>query len=190
MSTSRRRLATASAAIALALPAAAAAPATAAHDTKLPAAAAQQPVPDIADADFLAQAAQANRFEIVSGQLAKRRARSPVVRALAKVFVRHHKKALAEGAAVAAKLGIAPPEGVSPKQQATLDALARLDGRRFDRAWLKAQLAAHVEAVTLHLRGALNGDTQDVRTLAILALPIVSQHLGQLTVVAPASRHH
>jgi putative membrane protein len=190
MMTSRRRLATASAAIALALPAAAASPATAAHQPKLPAATAQQPVPDITDADFLAQAAQGNRFEIASGQLAKRRARSPIVRALAKEFVRHHKQALAEGTAVAAKLGIAPPAGVNPKQQATLDTLARLDGRRFDRAWLKAQLAAHVESVALHLRGALNGDTQDVRTLAILALPVVSQHLGQLTVAARAKRHH
>jgi putative membrane protein len=150
---------------------------------------AQQPVPDITDADFLAQAAQANRFEIASGQLTKRRARSRVVRALGKMFVKDHTAALAEGTAVAAKLGIAPPEGVNPKQQATLDALARLKGRRFDRAWLKAQLAAHVEAVALHLRGALNGDTQDVRTLAILALPVVSQHLGELTVIVPATRH-
>ncbi len=190
MTTSRRRLATVSAAIAIAVPAAAASPATAAHDRELPGATAQQPVPDITDADFLAQAAQANRFEIASGQLTKRRARSPVVRALGKLFVKHHKQALAQGAAVAAKLGIVPPEGLNPKQQATLDALARREGRGFDRAWLKAQLAAHLEAVALHLRGALNGDTQDVRTLAIVALPVVSQHLGQLTVVAPAKRHH
>ena len=190
MTPSRRRLAAVSVAIAAALPAAAASPATAAHEAKLPAATAQQPVPDIADADFLGQAAQANRFEIVSGQLAKRRARSRIVRALGKMFVKDHTKALAEGAAVAAKLGVTPPEGLNPKQQATVDALARLHGRRFDRAWLKAQLAAHVEAVALHLRGALNGDTPDVRTLAILALPVVSQHLGELTVVAPAARHH
>lgn len=190
MLTSRRRLATATVALAVALPATAASPALAERAAPAPHAVTQQPVPDISDADFLAQAAQANRFEIVSGQLAKQRARSRVVRTLARMFVKDHTKALAAGAAVAAKLGITPPAGLNPQQQATVDLLARLSGRRFDRAWLRAQLAAHVQAVALHLRGALNGDTQDVRTLAILALPVVSQHLGELTIVTPRKHRH
>ena len=155
----------------------------------VPAAANAQQVPDITDAEFLGQAAQANRFEIVTGALAQERARSRTVRALGKMFKVDHTAALAKGSAVAAKLGITPPAGLNPAQQKTADALAKLRGRKFDRAWLKAQLAAHVEAVALHLRGALNGDTVDVRTLAITALPVVSQHLGELTVVAGEKRH-
>jgi putative membrane protein len=188
MFTQRRRLALAGVAIALAVPAAAASPAVA--DRAGTPAVTQQSVPDITDPDFLAQAAQANQFEIVTGRLAKQRAHSRVVRALGRMFVRDHTKALAEGAAVAAKLGITPPAGLTPDQQQVAEALADLRGRRFDRAWLKAQLAAHVQAVALHLRGALNGDTPDVRTLAILALPVVSQHLGELTVVTPTRHHH
>ena len=106
------------------------------------------------------------------------------------MFKVDHTAALAKGAAVAAKLGIPVPAGVNPAQQRTIDVLAKLRGRRFDRAWLKAQLGAHTQAVALHLRGALTGDTADVRTLATLALPVVSQHLGELTVVAGKRHHH
>ena len=155
-----------------------------------PAAARAQQVPDITDAAFLGQAAQANRFEIVSGALAQQRARSRTVRSLGKMFKVDHTAALAKGSAVAAKLGIPVPAGLNPAQQRTVDVLAKLRGRRFDRAWLKAQLGAHTQAVALHLRGALTGDTADVRTLATLALPVVSQHLGELTVVAGKRHHH
>jgi len=149
----------------------------------LPAAANAQQVPDITDADFLSQAAQSNRFEIVTGALAQQRGRTRTVRALGRMFKVDHTAALAQGSAVAAKLGITPPAGLNPVQQKIADALAKLRGRKFDRAWLRAQLVAHLQAVALHLRGALNGDTADVRTLAITALPVVSQHLGELRVV-------
>jgi predicted outer membrane protein len=185
MLTSRRRLATAAVAIGLVLPAGAAAPALADHHPT-PAGQTQQQVPDITDADFLGQAAQANRFEILTGQLAKQRSHTRIVRSLGKMFVKDHTAALAQGTAVAAKLGITPPAGLNAQQQASYDKLRTLHGRKFDRAWLKAQLEAHVQAVALHLRGALTGDTPDVRTLAILALPVVSQHLGELKVVAKA----
>src|SRR5215218_6122158 len=139
-------------------------------------AAAQSP-PDITDADFLAQAAQANQFEIVTGRQAAKRGRSHAVRMLGRMFVKHHTAQLQAGAQVAAKLGITPPAGPSAAQAQTAARLAGLRGRRFDRAWLKAQLAAHRQAVVLHLAGALTGDTADVRTLAILGLPVVSEHL-------------
>jgi len=146
-----------------------------------PAGAAAQQVPDITDADFLGQAAQSNRFEIVTGKLAAQRGKSRAVRRLGRQFAVHHTAALEQGAAVAAKLGITPPEGLNPQQQAIAEALADRRGRSFDRAWLKAQLVAHEQAVALHLRGALTGDTADVRTLAITGLPVVAGHLGELS---------
>jgi putative membrane protein len=109
------------------------------------------------------------------------------------MLVRDHTAALAKGAAVTKQLGIPVPEGISPAQQAQVDRLSRLRGRRFDRAWLKAQKLAHVKAVTLHLRGALTGDTQAVRDLAIDGLPIVTRHLSevlQLLRGGEAGHHH
>ena len=147
------------------------------------AASAQAPPPDITDAAFLAAAAQSNRFEIITGDLASKRGKHRVVRRLGRQFEKHHTMALADGAKVAAKLGIPVPGGVNAEQAAAIDKLRDLRGRRFDRAWLKAQLVAHEQAVVLHQRAALNGDTADVRTLAVLALPVVSVHLGELLAV-------
>jgi putative membrane protein len=144
---------------------------------------AAQQVPDITDAAFLAQAAQSNQFEIVTGRLATQRARTRVVRRLGRQFVEHHTAQLRLGAAVAAKLGIQAPPTLNPRQQAIVDRLERRRGLRFDRAWLKAQLVAHEEALALHLAGALTGDTPDVRTLAITGLPVVATHLGELRVL-------
>jgi putative membrane protein len=129
---------------------------------------------------FLTKAAQANRFEIVSGQLAQTRAASAEVKALGAMFVAHHTDLLAKGSAVAAQLGIAVPEGLSPRQQATVDALQQLSGDAFDHAWLRAQIAAHRQALGLALRGAIRGDRPEIRTLAQGALPVITMHYGEL----------
>ena len=70
--------------------------------------------------------------------------------------------------------------------------MSQLSGRRFDRAWLKAQELAHVQAVNLHLRGALYGDSQAVRDLAIAGLPVVTRHLSEVLQIlrgGSAGRH-
>jgi putative membrane protein len=144
---------------------------------------------DITDAQFLTEAAFSNRFEIVTGQLAQQRAASADVKALGAMFVQDHTAALAKGAAVAQQLGIAVPEGLSPRQQAQVDLLSRLEGERFDRAWIRAQLTAHVKAVNLHLRGAVYGDSQAVRDLAIEGLPIVTRHLSELVQLRGAANN-
>jgi putative membrane protein len=147
---------------------------------------------DITDARFLVKAAQSNRFEIITGQLAQQRATTAVVKELGAMFVQDHTAALAQGAAVAQQLGIAVPEGLSPAQQAQVDRLSQLEGRRFDRVWIKVQIHAHVKALKLHLRGALTGDSQAVRDLAISGLPVVTRHLSELLQVADGAggAHH
>jgi putative membrane protein len=148
---------------------------------------------DITDAQFLAKAAQANRFEILTGRLAVERGSAQVVKELGAMLVRDHTAALAQGAAVAQQLGIPVPEGISPAQQAQVDRLSRLQDRRFDRAWLKAQKLAHVKAIKLHLRGALTGDSQAVRDLAIAGLPVVTRHLSEVLQAkrgGEAGHHH
>ena len=181
MSTLSRRVATAGVMAGLMVgPAVASAPASTRDHHRHQAAGHRSIARDISDARFLAKAAQANRFEIETGQLAQQRGRSAAVKELGAMLVRDHTAALAKGAAVAKQLGIPVPEGISPAQQAQVDRLSRLDGRRFDRAWLKAQELAHIQAINLHLRGALYGDSQAVRDLAIDGLPVVTRHLSEV----------
>jgi putative membrane protein len=146
--------------------------------------------PPISAQEFLAKAAAANRFEIVTGELAQERARSAAVRALGAEFVRDHTALLAQGSAVAAQLGITVPEGLTPAQERIVARLARLTGRRFDRAWLAAQIAAHEQALALHLRGAIRGELPQIRTLALGGLPVVAHHYGELLDLVADHRGH
>ena len=52
---------------------------------------------DITDAEFLTKAAQSNRFEILTGELAQERASAAVVKELGAMLVRDHTAALAQG---------------------------------------------------------------------------------------------
>ena len=145
---------------------------------------------DITDAQFLGAAAQSNRFEIVTGQLAARRGDSRAVRRLGRQFARHHSTQLELGSAVAAKLGVSVPPGLAPARARDVQRLQRRRGHAFDRLWLTVQRAAHREAIALHLRGALTGDTTDVRTLAITGLPVIGQHFGELQATRGGHRGH
>jgi putative membrane protein len=139
---------------------------------------------DISDARYLRKTAASNQFEIVTGQLAQERASSDAIKALGAMFVAHHTAAQAQGAAVAAKLGIPVTPQLNPRQEAQVALLQRLSGKKFDYAWLAAQIYAHVQAINLQLRGAVNGDTQDVKELALANLPVVTRHLSELVAVA------
>jgi putative membrane protein len=139
---------------------------------------------------FLTKAAASNRFEIVTGELAQQRAASDDVKALGAMFVRDHTALLQKGAAVAAQLRITVPEGLTPKQQRTVGQLEQLSGKRFDRAWIAAQIAAHQDALKLTLRGTIRGERPEIRDLAAGALPVVAHHYGQLLDLSEGSGGH
>jgi putative membrane protein len=138
----------------------------------------------IAAEEFLNRAAAGNRFEIVTGRLAQERAESARIKALGEEFVRDHTRLLEKGAAVAAELGITVKDELTPKQARVVERLERLSGEDFDRAWVRAQLDAHREALALNLRGAIRGERPEIRELAQGALPVVTHHYGQLLDIA------
>jgi putative membrane protein len=129
---------------------------------------------------FLTQAAAGNQFEIATGKLAQQRAQSDAIKKLGGEFVRDHTTLLNKGSAVAAKLGIKVPQGLTPEQQKTVERLQQLTGTRFDQEWRAAQLDAHQQALTLLLRGAIRGEAPQIRTLALGGLPVVARHYGEL----------
>jgi putative membrane protein len=146
--------------------------------------------PPISAQAFLTQAAAANQFEIVTGQLAQERARSSEIKALGAQFVAHHTELLAQGRAVATQLAITVPETLTPAQQRIVDRLQQRSGKRFDRKWLKAQIKAHRKALALHFRGAIRGELPEIRTLAQGGLPIVAHHYGELLDLVPGHDRH
>ena len=139
---------------------------------------------------FLPKAAAGNRFEIVTGQLAQQRAQSDAVKALGAMFVTDHTAALQQVTQVAASLGVSLPPGLDPMQQAIVDRLQTLTGAEFDAAWLQAQIPAHRMALRLHLRAAIRGENDAIRTLGQNALPVITKHLAELLDIADNAGYH
>ena len=139
---------------------------------------------------FLPKAAAANRFEIVTGQLAQQRAQSDAVKALGAMFVTDHTAALQQVTQVAATLGITLPTGLDPVQQAIVERLQTLTGAEFDAAWIQAQIPAHRMALGLHLRAAIRGENDAIRMLGQNALPVITKHLAELLDLAANTGYH
>lgn len=140
----------------------------------------------ISAAEFLTLAAQSNRFEIASGQLAQERGTSTTVRELGAHFATEHTAVLQQITDLATALSITLPEGLGPRYQALYDRLATLSGATFDRVWLKVQWKVHKEALHLLLHGAICGDLSEIRALAQATLPAITRHLAELRIAVAA----
>ena len=99
----------------------------------VPAADAQAPPATPTEQAFLVGATQANLFEITTGTIAQRRARTAAVRRLGRLFVRHHTAMQAQVSAVAGTLGLTLPTALRPDQQALVGRLRQVRRATFDR---------------------------------------------------------
>jgi putative membrane protein len=140
----------------------------------------------VAAAFFLPKAATANRFEIVTGQLAQQKAQSSAIKDLGAMFVADHTAGLKAVTDAAAALGITLPSSLPPKQQAIVDQLSGLSGAEFDAAFVRVQIPAHLKALKLYLRAAIRGENEQVRTVGQGGLPVITKHLGELLDIAGA----
>ncbi len=129
-------------------------------------------------ATFVPTLAVANLFEIESSRLAISRSQSDEIKSFARRMVTDHEAAGDKFRKALTDAGIpVPPEKLDARHQAIMDKLKAADGADFDRAYLEAQLSAHVEAVDLVGGYAKNGDTPRLKALAADILPSLEGHL-------------
>ena len=97
------------------------------------------------DKDFLKKAAQGSNFEIKAGQLAQHKSTSDDVKQFGQKMVEDHTKLNQEMVPVAAQAGVAPPSGISKKDQKLYDSLAGKSGTDFDNAYIAHMVEDHTE---------------------------------------------
>ncbi|WP_232789164.1 DUF4142 domain-containing protein [Streptomyces odonnellii] len=165
--TAVRRMATA--AILVALTAVSAPPAFAAAPAEAPAA---------TDAPFLTTIHQANLAEIAAGEDAGKNARAACVKSVGARIVRDHRKLDAGVIALAGKLGVTLPAGLSEAQQEDLAAIqAKAGTHAYDTSWLADQATSHIAALALIDTEVKTGGNAEVRAAAAAARPVVATHL-------------
>jgi putative membrane protein len=130
-------------------------------------------------ADFVAEAATSDMFEIQSSQLAATLA-DPKAKEFAKTMVEDHTKTTGELKAMVAsgKVNVALPTGPTKSQQSMLDKLKTEKGADFTKQYASDQVSAHKDAVSLFERYAKGGDNDALKTWANATLPKLREHLS------------
>ena len=139
------------------------------------------------DRHFVTTAAEAGAAEVAMAKLANEHASAAEVKSFASHMVTDHSKAGEELKKVAAAKGAQISEQPSAKDQRELDKLAKLHGADFDREYVKVQLAAHKDAVSLFKKEASAGRDSDLKQFASSTLPTLQEHLQMVQQLSKSS---
>lgn len=150
-----------------------------------PAAAAQAAAqPSTQDTQYLQALHQVNLAEIVTGNLAQQKGQNQQVKDLGKQFVTDHTQLDQTVQSTAKQLNVQLPTQPTADQQRVVDRLNSTSGAEFDKAWVTAELAGHVQAIQATQTEISQGSEQSVVQLAQDALPVLQAHLDALTALA------
>ena len=130
-----------------------------------------------ADNKFVTKAAQDGLAEVELGQLAVSHASNAKVKEFGQRMIDDHSKANTELKQVASQKGERPPAQLDPKDQATVDRLSKLNGDKFDRAYMSDMVKDHKEDLAQFKKEASSGDDPDVKAFASKTLPTLEYHL-------------
>ncbi len=130
-----------------------------------------------ADKSFVEKAASGGMAEVQAAQLAQQKGDDQKVKDFAQVMIHDHPAANQQLTTLAQQKGVTIPTELSSKDQAELDRLGKLDGKKFDRAYMKAQEKDHKEMLTLLEKEAKHGKDADLKSFAEQTVPTVKKHL-------------
>lgn len=129
---------------------------------------------------FVQNASIGNQFEIQSSQLALEKSQNDDIRQFAQRMIDDHTKAAQDlNSAVASARDPdvpAPDTQLDRKHQNLLDKLNQASGSDFDKQYVKDQVKAHHEAVSLFREYANHGDNPSLKNFASQTLPTLESH--------------
>lgn len=128
---------------------------------------------------FLMMAAESDIFEISSSEVAVMKSQNARVRAYASMLIDHHTMTTNVALRQARAAGIAPPPAVlQADKRDMITQLIDASPADFDRVYLSQQVPAHEQALALHTAYARGGDSPQLRSAAVGAVPFVTRHLA------------
>ncbi len=136
------------------------------------------------DRHFMMKAAQGNVAEVMTSQLALKKSQSRSVRETADRLIREHSAANARLKQIAGGKRIKLPNRPDPMQRAVYNRLAKLSGPAFDRAFMGAQIRAHLNAISLHQSEVRAGKDEAAVAYASETLPRIQDHTTMIVSVA------
>jgi putative membrane protein len=137
------------------------------------------PPQKMTDGSFVQMAMISNGFELKSSQMAAEKGQSAEVKVFAEQMIADHTKAgdALKSALAEANITVPPAAPLDAKHQKMLDELTTASGEDFDKAYVKMQTQAHIEAVTLFRAYSNAGDNAQLKAFAAETLPTLEKHL-------------
>jgi len=144
----------------------------------------------VSDNLFAMAAADSGMAEVTLSQLGATKATNPELKQFSQKMIEEHTRMNQELTSLAAQKRIALPRAVDPRAQFCAQSLAGLSGEHFDRCYAKAQLVAHMEAVSAFEAEAERGVDPQMKALAAKALPQIKEHLATIKPIATKLENH
>lgn len=129
--------------------------------------------------NFVKNATVSGKFEIESSRVALEKSQNAEVKEFAQTMIDDHIRADQELKSTIPQSSasmVALPEGLDNKHQKMLDKLQNASANDFDDEYIKAQKAAHKEAVSLFSSYAKKGDDAALKDFAGKTLPVLEAH--------------
>jgi putative membrane protein len=133
--------------------------------------------------EFATMAASSDMMELESSKLAQQKSQTASVKEFADMMIKDHTTASKNLKAAATEDGVTVPAEMLPKHAEQVQMLNSQSGADFDAAYLKAQLAAHQEALKLMTSYAENGKGA-TQAHAEKTAPIIQTHLEHAEMMA------
>jgi putative membrane protein len=140
------------------------------------------------DKSFVTKASEAGMAEVEMAKVAQSKATSPQVKDFAFHMVNDHQKANDELTRIANSKGITPSTSLSSKDQRELSKLQSLSGADFDHEYVKSQVSAHKDAVSLFDSESRRGTDTDLKQFAGTTLPTLQSHMDMVNNLAKAPK--
>lgn len=135
---------------------------------------------------FTALAASGNLFEIESSQNALDRVQSQEVRDFAQMMVEDHQAALEHLEQAAAEEGWEMPSEMGRTHRQKFETLSGENAENFEAEYVRAQVQAHNEAVSLYQNYVADAPAGALRTFAQETLPVLQQHQQRIYEISEA----
>jgi putative membrane protein len=139
------------------------------------------------DESFYKNAAEGGMAEVNAGTLAQQKGSSPAVKDFGAMMVKDHSAANQKLKALAAAQDVKLPSSPSLMQQASAKELQMKSGESFDKSYIKDQIKAHEETVTLFQKEIDSGKDASAQQFASATLPTVQMHLTKIKQIAAAA---
>jgi putative membrane protein len=132
---------------------------------------------DAAATKFLTDAIRSNIAEVKMGELALQRGKSKEVREFAETLVSDHTMGLQKTSALARMAGVTPPKETSADAIKRHEAMSKLSGDEFDRAFASYMVMSHEQGIARYTEATRDGANPEVAELATDTLPTLQKHL-------------